>query len=283
MLEDGAVLTCGGNGFGQLGHGNAQDRLQPARLGLPVFGGARVVLVACGEYHTLAVTGGGRVYSCGDNSEGQLGHGNTTDSQVFTLMDAAHFEGARIVMAACGFESAWRRRRRATSSPGELDMTRERPTLPAVEPTTGRRASVVRASSQAIRVIVDCIETPDCIEKRERGRSLPFPFPFYSLCLSFFLVLLCERGRKGERELGRVLEREREKEGDLFLSLSLSTLFLFLSFSCCSAREGERGEGDRESVREGGERVRGRQEKKETGTLLLLRWAEGRWRGAVRR
>ena len=120
MLEDGAVLTCGGNGLGQLGHGNAQDRLQPARLGLPVFGGARVVLVACGEYHTLAVTGGGRVYSCGDNSEGQLGHGNTTDSQVFTLMDAAHFEGARIVMAACGFESAWRRRRRVTSSPGEL-------------------------------------------------------------------------------------------------------------------------------------------------------------------
>ena len=102
MLEDGAVLTCGGNGFGQLGHGNAQDRLQPARLGLPVFGGARVVLVACGEYHTLAVTGGGRVYSCGDNREGQLGHGNTTSTQVFTLVDAAHFEGASIVMAACG-------------------------------------------------------------------------------------------------------------------------------------------------------------------------------------
>ena len=104
MLEDGAVLTCGGNGFGQLGHGNTQDRLQPARLGLPVFGGARVVLVACGEYHTLAVTGGGRVYSCGDNREGQLGHGNTTSTQVFTLVDAAHFEGASIVMAACGSE-----------------------------------------------------------------------------------------------------------------------------------------------------------------------------------
>ena len=72
------------------------------RLDLPVFGGARVVLVACGGEHTLVVTGGGRVYSCGDNFNGQLGHGTTTSSQVFTLVDAAHFEGASIVMAACG-------------------------------------------------------------------------------------------------------------------------------------------------------------------------------------
>jgi len=49
VLEDGAVLTCGANAFGQLGHGDTQDRLQPARLELPVFGGARVVLGACGE------------------------------------------------------------------------------------------------------------------------------------------------------------------------------------------------------------------------------------------
>ena len=102
VLDDGAVLTCGANGSGQLGHGNAQDRQQPARLGLPVLGGARVVLVACGSQHTLAVTAGGRVYSCGLNHAGQLGHGNTTSSQVFTLVDAAHFEGASIVMAACG-------------------------------------------------------------------------------------------------------------------------------------------------------------------------------------
>ena len=102
VLEDGTVLTCGPNGSGQLGHGDTQSRQQPARLGLPVFGGARVVLVACGGHHTLAVTGGGRVYSCGGNFYGQLGHGNTTSSQVFTLVDAAHFEGASIVMAACG-------------------------------------------------------------------------------------------------------------------------------------------------------------------------------------
>ena len=41
LKEDGAVLTCGANGSGQLGHGDTQDRMHPARLCLPVFGGAR--------------------------------------------------------------------------------------------------------------------------------------------------------------------------------------------------------------------------------------------------
>ena len=62
VLADGAVMTCGGGSEGQRGHGVAQDQLQPARLPLPAFGGAPVVLVACGSSHTLAVTGAGRVY-----------------------------------------------------------------------------------------------------------------------------------------------------------------------------------------------------------------------------
>jgi len=85
VLADGyyrSYQTCGPGSDGQLGHGGAQDRLQPALLHLPAFGRARVVLVACGSYHTLAVTGAGRV-SCGYNSGcGKLGHGNRTSTQV---------------------------------------------------------------------------------------------------------------------------------------------------------------------------------------------------------
>ena len=71
-LEDGAVLTCGRGSNGQLGHGDggdapARDKLRPARLERAVFGGAPVVLVACGDFHTLAVTGAGRVYTSGSN------------------------------------------------------------------------------------------------------------------------------------------------------------------------------------------------------------------------
>ena len=102
VLADGAVLTCGRGHCGQLGHGDAQDRLQPALLVLPVFGSARVVFVACGRFHTLAVTGGGRVFSCGGNSYGQLGHGDTIGRQVFALVNAGLLGGCRIVLAAAG-------------------------------------------------------------------------------------------------------------------------------------------------------------------------------------
>ena len=59
MLKDGAVLTCGRGYYGQLGHGEEgdapdRDKLRPARLERAVFGGAPVVLVACGHHHTLA-------------------------------------------------------------------------------------------------------------------------------------------------------------------------------------------------------------------------------------
>ena len=108
VLEDGAILTCGSGDDGQLGHGDegdapGRDKLRPARLERAVFGGAPVVLVACGYAHTLAVTGAGRVYTSGHNSDGQLGLGNRTSSRVFMPVDQGQFEDAHIVMAACGF------------------------------------------------------------------------------------------------------------------------------------------------------------------------------------
>ena len=102
VTQDGAVLTCGRGGEGQLGCGDAEDQLRPARLGRAVFAGVPVVLVACGYYHTLAVTGAGRVYTSGDNSSGQLGHGNRTSTQEFVQVDPRQFGNARVVMAAAG-------------------------------------------------------------------------------------------------------------------------------------------------------------------------------------
>ena len=63
------------------------------------------------------------------------------------------------------------------------------------------RASVVCSSSQALRAIPDCIETPDCIEKRERAPSSFSPFSLSTLFL-FFSFLVCS-AREGERERGR--------------------------------------------------------------------------------
>ena len=50
LTEDGAIQTCGAGSYGQLGHGDAEERLLPTRLGQEEFGGLPVVFVACG-YH----------------------------------------------------------------------------------------------------------------------------------------------------------------------------------------------------------------------------------------
>ena len=52
--------------------------------------------------HTLAVTAAGRAWTCGNNHIGQLGHGDTADRLVFTLVSLERLGEARIVMAACG-------------------------------------------------------------------------------------------------------------------------------------------------------------------------------------
>ena len=102
LTEDGAVWTCGCGDDGRLGHGDAQDRLRPTRLGPEAFGGLPVVLVACGSLHTMALTGGGCVSTCGQNDYGQLGHGDRTGRHLFTRVDPGHFGRASIVMVACG-------------------------------------------------------------------------------------------------------------------------------------------------------------------------------------
>jgi alpha-tubulin suppressor-like RCC1 family protein len=103
LTVDGAIWTCGHGSYGQLGHGDAQDRLLPTRLGPEAFGGLPVVLVACGWVHTMALTGGGCVWTCGGNDSGQLGHGDRTGKHLFTRVDPGHFGGS-IVMAVCGYE-----------------------------------------------------------------------------------------------------------------------------------------------------------------------------------
>ena len=102
LVEDGRVYTWGGNSNGQLGHDDEQPRLLPTALGRGGFGGAKVVVVACGTAHTMAVTAEGGVWTCGRNADGQLGHGGRVYTPVFTRVASSCFDGERIVMGACG-------------------------------------------------------------------------------------------------------------------------------------------------------------------------------------
>ena len=103
----GEVFTFGAGGSWQLGHGERQDEHKPRRLeGLR---GTRIVAIAGGEHHSLAVDDDGRVYSWGAGEArerssnwqgGWLGH-RTIDDQKLPRLIAA-LGHVRVVCVAAG-------------------------------------------------------------------------------------------------------------------------------------------------------------------------------------
>ena len=73
-----AVYAWGDNSHGQIGDGSTVDSATPVRLTLP--GGVTPTAVSEGYRTSLALGSNGSVYAWGDNSDGQLGNGSTTDS-----------------------------------------------------------------------------------------------------------------------------------------------------------------------------------------------------------
>jgi alpha-tubulin suppressor-like RCC1 family protein len=79
LTSAGRVLAWGENG-GQLGDGNTTQSDVPVKAKLPA--GTKVTAIAGGGHHSLALTSAGQVLAWGNNAQGQLGDGNTTQSDV---------------------------------------------------------------------------------------------------------------------------------------------------------------------------------------------------------
>ena len=79
--DRGELFAFGRNDFGQLGLGDATDRLDPTLVQHPYVRQGKngeadkvgVVAVTCGQYHTVVAFSDGSVCSCGKNDYGQLG------------------------------------------------------------------------------------------------------------------------------------------------------------------------------------------------------------------
>ncbi|WP_018587428.1 Ig-like domain repeat protein [Salinispora arenicola] len=78
LTSAGAVLAWGENNFGQLGTGNNLNSSVPITVALPPD--TTVVAIAADHGHSLALTSAGAVLAWGANNVGQLGNGNTFNS-----------------------------------------------------------------------------------------------------------------------------------------------------------------------------------------------------------
>ena len=76
LSDRGHVYSFGSNYDGELGHGDTDERRLPARVAALVQARQRVVVVACGRSHTVAVTAEGKLFSWGAGKDGRLGQGN---------------------------------------------------------------------------------------------------------------------------------------------------------------------------------------------------------------
>mmetsp|Transcript_49604 Transcript_49604/g.153167 ORF Transcript_49604/g.153167 Transcript_49604/m.153167 type:complete len:586 (-) Transcript_49604:130-1887(-) len=72
ITETGELFTWGVGYQGRLGHGDKEACHKPTRV-LGELEGKPVIDVACGSFHTVALTADGGVYCWGDNANGQCG------------------------------------------------------------------------------------------------------------------------------------------------------------------------------------------------------------------
>jgi alpha-tubulin suppressor-like RCC1 family protein len=104
VSSTGAVFAWGWNVTGQLCNGNTKGSVVPVKVGL--LAGKKVVAIAAGFAHTLAVTSTGAVFNCGKNDDGELGDGGTTDSDVPVKVDLAAGTKVTSVVAGAGHSLA---------------------------------------------------------------------------------------------------------------------------------------------------------------------------------
>nr|XP_023654904.1 probable E3 ubiquitin-protein ligase HERC6 isoform X1 [Paramormyrops kingsleyae] len=83
LCKSGEVLAWGRGSEGQLGTGRFDKQLKPRIIRLTMSSSmpTPVIQVACGKYHSLALTKEGEMFSWGRNSYGQLGLGKAISTQ----------------------------------------------------------------------------------------------------------------------------------------------------------------------------------------------------------
>lgn len=78
LMKDGTVMACGGNLSGQLGIDAALDSTGQRSTAVQVLGMSNIVSIGSGDYHSFMMRVDKKLFSMGNNGDGQLGLGGTS-------------------------------------------------------------------------------------------------------------------------------------------------------------------------------------------------------------
>jgi alpha-tubulin suppressor-like RCC1 family protein len=98
LLENGDLLSWGSATNGQTGHGNSIDQSLPKLI--DTLSGKTIKNIACGAFHSVALTDLQNVYCWGRGSKGRLGL--NSDSDQFSPRLIEPLLGKQIVDISCG-------------------------------------------------------------------------------------------------------------------------------------------------------------------------------------
>ncbi|KAJ0716829.1 putative chromatin regulator PHD family [Helianthus annuus] len=99
VTKQGEIFSWGEELGGRIGHGIESDVLHPKLI--DSLSATNIELIACGEYHTCAVTLSGDLYTWGEGHFGILGHGNEVSHWVPKRVNGP-LEGIHVSSIACG-------------------------------------------------------------------------------------------------------------------------------------------------------------------------------------
>ncbi|XP_054796834.1 RCC1 domain-containing protein RUG3, mitochondrial isoform X3 [Prosopis cineraria] len=102
LTEDGQVWNWGANSNYELGRGDKIGGWKPKSL--PSLENIKILQIASGGYHSLALTDDGKVLSWGHGGQGQLGNGSLQNQRIPTVIEALAHE--HVVYISCGGSSS---------------------------------------------------------------------------------------------------------------------------------------------------------------------------------
>jgi alpha-tubulin suppressor-like RCC1 family protein len=103
LCSDGTLATWGSNSNGQLGNGGTTSSNTPVPVNMSgILAGKQVVAIAAGGSHNLVLCSDGTLATWGVNSSGQLGNGNTIQSNVPVSVNMAGVLAGKAVVAVAG-------------------------------------------------------------------------------------------------------------------------------------------------------------------------------------